>query len=281
MVRFAEETSVHTFVTGSSDDLSAAPAGGRGRSSTAMSEQYSIYTEGIGQSFADALESKRGGQGGKQRQDTDLEDGVIERPVGGATYTGQLRQGLAHGRGRQVWSNGGCYDGEWDNDEMHGTGRLETPDGARYEGQWVRNVQQGDGVYNAVDGSCYEGTWLRGKMHGKGRHRWKDGAVFVGGFVNGERSGQGAVVYANGSRLEGQWENNQPHGLGVCTSADGRSQRGEWHHGQRRRWLEKATRSTHYNFEIESSTRPPGASGFSSQSGDGFCQRCTDKCMIM
>lgn len=52
----------------------------------------------------------------------------------GTVYKGQVKEGLRHGFGIQVW-----------------------PDGARYEGMWRDNVASGRGKFFHIDGDVYDG----------------------------------------------------------------------------------------------------------------------------
>ena len=52
-----------------------------------------------------------------------------------ATYTGQWKNLLRWGRGRQIWQDGSVYDGFWKDDKANGYGRLIHSDGDVYEGQ--------------------------------------------------------------------------------------------------------------------------------------------------
>ncbi len=55
----------------------------------------------------------------------------------GTVYKGQVKEGLRHGFGIQVW-----------------------PDGARYEGMWQDNVASGRGKFFHIDGDVYDGKIL-------------------------------------------------------------------------------------------------------------------------
>lgn len=58
----------------------------------------------------------------------------------GAIYTGQwTKDGLRHGRGIQIWTDGSKYEGYWSNDMANGRGRLIHFDGNVYEGEWYND----------------------------------------------------------------------------------------------------------------------------------------------
>nr|CAD55810.1 p38 protein [Tetrahymena thermophila] len=42
----------------------------------------------------------------------------------GSVYKGQWKNGMRHGRGKQLWKDGSIYEGYWKNNMAHGKGRL-------------------------------------------------------------------------------------------------------------------------------------------------------------
>ena len=44
--------------------------------------------------------------------------------VGEDTYKGQFKNGLPHGQGTYIWSNGNKYEGEWKEGKRHGQGTM-------------------------------------------------------------------------------------------------------------------------------------------------------------
>ena len=55
----------------------------------------------------------------------------------GAVFTGQFKNGIRWGEGRQIWEDGSTYEGQWENDKLNGYGRLITCRGDVYEGEWI------------------------------------------------------------------------------------------------------------------------------------------------
>ena len=54
----------------------------------------------------------------------------------GSVYEGQLRDGVPHGLGKQVYPNGSTYEGGWKAGLRDGFGKYVWPDGTIYEGGW-------------------------------------------------------------------------------------------------------------------------------------------------
>jgi hypothetical protein len=77
----------------------------------------------------------------------------------GATYQGQWKGGLRHGRGVMIWPDSARYDGEWQFNQACGQGKFFHTDGDIYDGEWLNNKANGKGVYTNVKGARYDGYW--------------------------------------------------------------------------------------------------------------------------
>ena len=75
----------------------------------------------------------------------------------GSTYSGELANGMKHGKGVQTLANGSKYDGEWKNDKKDGQGVEAEWYGAKYDGQWKDNKKDGRGVETWPVGRKYDG----------------------------------------------------------------------------------------------------------------------------
>ena len=49
----------------------------------------------------------------------------------GITFNGQMKDGVRHGKGVQVWEDGSRFEGEWKDDKANGMGVYCHKDGAR------------------------------------------------------------------------------------------------------------------------------------------------------
>lgn len=104
-------------------------------------------------------------------------------------WTGDCRQGLAHGDGTLTWSTAGVvteiYQGSMVDGYAEGRGKLWRRGGA-YVGEWKRSMQHGRGRYEDEDGSWYQGEWADGVPHGAGKMRTPDGHVLEGNWIHGD-----------------------------------------------------------------------------------------------
>jgi hypothetical protein len=109
------------------------------------------------------------------------------------TWSGECKNGFAHGEGVLQWFLHGKpddrYDGNLTLGWAEGQGVLTKVDGAKYAGTWKDSMQSGTGRLDWPDGSWYEGQWRAGKPHGHGQYRRPDGKIFIGEWVDGEFEG--------------------------------------------------------------------------------------------
>ena len=82
------------------------------------------------------------------------------------------------------------YSGQLKNGLYHGKGKLKTPE-YTYFGWFYQNKFSGYGKIIYSDGSSYDGIWKNGKYHDHGVLKEADGSVYIGEFENGLKSGNG------------------------------------------------------------------------------------------
>lgn len=141
-------------------------------------------------------------------------DGIgIADLANGNTYTGELRNGIPHGRGRFATPDGGYHEGEWRNGVADGIGVAQWSNGARYQGEWRAGRLHGLGSFVFANGNRYDGEWRDTRMSGRGRGTWPDGASYDGEWLDDWPHGQGTYV-SKGVAYTGLW-------IGGCLKADG------------------------------------------------------------
>lgn len=200
--------------------------------------------------------------------------------------SGCLSMHVAHS-GTIAYQNGATYEGQILEGVPDGKGTMTFADGATYEGAFKKGLMDGKGVYNYADGvSRYEGDFRKGKRHGKGvltrpfvrPHLNIDTVVeHTGTFVNDKPYGiavqevvgvftivcevkedglayglgvrtyangdkyvgefswnhpyDGTYTWANGDKYTGPFDGNSPNGKGVKTFADGGKYEGDFEAG--------------------------------------------------
>ncbi|KAL8768207.1 MAG: hypothetical protein Q9209_005516 [Squamulea sp. 1 TL-2023] len=80
-----------------------------------------------------------------------------------------LSNGLIHGSGTKIYSNGDAYVGNWVSNRKCGYGTMAYSSGDTYEGNWEHDEPEGEGkmVYGTTK-NVYVGGWKKGRRHGKG-----------------------------------------------------------------------------------------------------------------
>jgi hypothetical protein len=139
----------------------------------------------------------------------------------GRRYTGEVRRGRPHGKGREVEPlDAASYDGDWVAGQYHGHGLVFNADGSRYEGQFAQGERNGQGEYAFADGGGkYTGAWVGGSPHGHGSWQYEDGSHYKGEFVEGSKHGHGTLTNADGTVQSGQWINDEFASVVTSTAA--------------------------------------------------------------
>ena len=59
-------------------------------------------------------------------------------------YFGQMKKGMKHGKGKQLFLDGSLYEGYWKHDMANGIGRLIQTNGDVYDGDWMDDKAHGN-----------------------------------------------------------------------------------------------------------------------------------------
>lgn len=87
----------------------------------------------------------------------------------GQVYTGDVRNGVRAGQGRNIWADGQDYVGEWKSNSRNGRGTHIWPDGRKVSGQWQDGHLNGKVYFSWPNGATYDGLVRKGKKHGRGK----------------------------------------------------------------------------------------------------------------
>ncbi|KNC55603.1 morn repeat protein [Thecamonas trahens ATCC 50062] len=159
-------------------------------------------------------------------------------------YSGELRDGVPHGRGSFTTTNGDVFEGEWINGKKHGSFVCKYVSGEVFEGEFKDGRRSGHGKHMYPNGSSYEGEYVNDRRHGPGlyctKHDFYDCQKtwmrkYSHGTLEDEREvytkfqlisdrpgfGFGVWVSDDGTRYEGDHEDGLRHGDGTLTFADG------------------------------------------------------------
>lgn len=158
-------------------------------------------------------------------------------------YKGEFDiNGLPHGRGIEIRSNGSKYIGYFYHGNIQGQGRLINSEGILYQGEFETIEASTKCGENAVlnglgkevwpNGIKYEGEFLMGKKKGKGI-LFMEGCKYIGNFKNNEIHGEGTMIWENRKKYQGNWKKGQMHGFGTFSWPDGKVYQGEYKKGEK------------------------------------------------
>ncbi len=150
----------------------------------------------------------------------------------GATYTGEMRDGMAHGSGEIQEADGYRYFGQFTEGRAHGKGVARWPDGRSFEGQFRGGLPNGAGVLRTKSGEVFEGIFRDGVIHGTGQMRFASGDSYEGEIVAGLPSGRGRLQFANGDAYEGDFLAGALTGKGTLRGRGGDVVTGDFRAGR-------------------------------------------------
>lgn len=147
-------------------------------------------------------------------------------------YKGDLKLGLADGKGYGEYQDGTKYEGDYSNNVRHGEGTLSYESGVRITGTHVNDWVHGFATIYFTDGSYYAGNWVKGIRSGKGSYYWTDGGKYEGVWADNQRI-NGKMFFADNASYEGEWSNDKLGGNGTFIWPDGNKYVGQFKNGMR------------------------------------------------
>lgn len=79
-------------------------------------------------------------------------------------YTGQLKDGLRHGLGKETANDGSSYTGEWSNNQRHGFGTLVNALTNSFSGRFKAGQMHEGGVVKTASGDSYDVEYNEGLL---------------------------------------------------------------------------------------------------------------------
>ena len=141
----------------------------------------------------------------KVTDDLDQYQNYQDLVINGRQYRGDVKDGVPHGFGSELWPNGSIYEGIYVSGRRKGQGRLVWAEGNSYEGTFENDEMSGYGTFTWNNGDKYEGMFKHSKMHGEGSFTWSNGNRYIGGYSNGIRHGFGIFLWSDGRVNKGHW----------------------------------------------------------------------------
>jgi hypothetical protein len=75
----------------------------------------------------------------------------------------------------------GEYSGEISDGLPHGKGIYKYKNGDEYKGEFKKGMKDGNGYYKNIEGE-YDGFWKNNKKDGQGKYTFKNGDLYMGEF---------------------------------------------------------------------------------------------------
>lgn len=115
----------------------------------------------------------------------------------GDVYTGEMKNGQRHGKGRMKYANGREYSGEWFENVRQGYGEqiwTKSPKYISYYGHWVQDLPQGTGTLSFHSGQVYSGDFNKARFQGQGQMTYSNGDTHFGSWMNNKREGEFLLI---------------------------------------------------------------------------------------
>ena len=117
------------------------------------------------------------------------------------TYIGEIKDGIPHGKGKEVHSDGRTFIGEFKKGMPNG--RIEYFNPKEKDSMiWYGYVKN----YERIRGT---------ETYPVKKKRKIDGFTYIGQFKNGKYNGKGLVFMDDGFKYYGEWKNSMKNGVGI------------------------------------------------------------------
>jgi hypothetical protein len=135
---------------------------------------------------------------------------VVEMAHQDGTYSGKALDGIPHGDGTWISSDGQQYVGQWQDGLWHGEGTHSSADGSVSAGEYQNGQRNGQSTWTHPDGRKYIGEFRDDQMHGEGVHTFSNGDMYAGSFKTGKQHGEGVYTFSDGRVVAGDWQDGKP-----------------------------------------------------------------------
>jgi len=126
------------------------------------------------------------------------------------TYTGDLKSGKRHGKGKMVYDSGNTYEGDFKEDKFDGKGVYTWTDGDSQESAWSASQRHGPSIFRASNGEVEYSTYKRDEAVGSGVS-WSADRQTAHKLVNGKKSSEITLAMAETiAKKEYGWEVPKP-----------------------------------------------------------------------
>ena len=128
-------------------------------------------------------------------------------------FDGEIENGLAHGLGTFVWSDGNKYEGEFKDGKRSGQGTLTSPDGSKFLGEFKGGKPNGQGTHTLPDGGKLEASSIHRTVGNKRENPSPVGFAIKNNDNVKKRMAKYEFVKVTKGLLPGSFEKNMPEKL--------------------------------------------------------------------
>lgn len=151
--------------------------------------------------------------GSKISGDCDSLIGEMSWNDGYASYSGEWKNNMPHGKGKFKDKYNNTYEGDFKFGYFWGTGTLKVAGLYSYSGDFLISRRHGLGTcyFEKPKGEIYEGKWQNDKMNGLGKYYVNENFYYYGNLKDNQFSGRGKLTTTEGW-IEGEFKNGKPNG---------------------------------------------------------------------
>ncbi|NUM31872.1 MAG: hypothetical protein HUU47_06055 [Bacteroidetes bacterium] len=154
--------------------------------------------------------------GNKVTGDCDTSEGEMTWNDGSATYIGNWKNKMPHGKGKFKDKFNNTYEGDFKYGYFWGNGKMKVAGYYYYNGDFLISRRHGFGTCNfeKPKGEKYEGQWHSDKMSGLGKYIKNSNFYYYGNLKNNLFNGKGKLTTSEGW-IEGEFTDGIPNGYMV------------------------------------------------------------------
>ena len=148
-------------------------------------------------------------------------------------YTGNFRNGLQDGKGKEIFRNGSIFEGEFKLGAKNGEGCYTSDEADKINGLFFNNKLIEIKHIQFHSDNCYKGKLTEKGLNGIGKFKWQDGSNYIGNYEDNQKSGKGIYYFdeTNNFYYDGHWKCGKMHGEGMIFK-NGTIHKGIWRYGK-------------------------------------------------
>lgn len=190
----------------------------------------------------------------------------------GSKYTGQFKDDMPHGHGKEEWTDGTFYEGGFAAGAKHGKGVFKTKEGSIYEGEFKQGAFNGKGTFTTTSKTKIRGTWKSAELQSPAEITYEDGKTYKGDVNKDMKPHGNGIIVGPKKRYSGTFRNGSLDGEVVTTYPGGEIKRSVYKEGVFVKWIEAEDSEKSVKLDRDSQpkktkNKPSGGSPIQSNNG--------------